>query len=100
MAEHCYLPIENLRYRMALITGAATSIGRVHTFWFEKLSARVIIGMRGQQGTEKMTKELSEKFHGKTVIEYDLHLSYLVNIKKFARIFNKLTSYYIMLMLP
>ena len=81
--ERCYLPIENLRYRMALVTCVATGIGRVHTLWFEKLSAGVIIRIRGQQVTEKMTKELSEKFHGEAVIGYDLHSSYLVNVKRF-----------------
>ncbi|CAF3458974.1 unnamed protein product [Rotaria sp. Silwood1] len=83
-AGRYYLPTKNIRNKTVIVTGAATGIGRVCALRFAKLGARVIIGVRGQERAERIAKELCEESGGGTVIGYDLDLSSLANVKKFA----------------
>ncbi|CAF4045797.1 unnamed protein product [Adineta steineri] len=83
-AGRYYLPIKNLRDQTVIVTGAASGIGRVSALSFAKLGARVIIGIRGQERAEKIAKQLSKESNNGTVIGYDLDLSSLENVKKFA----------------
>lgn len=80
----CYLPVKNLRGQTVIVTGAATGIGRVCARQFAKLGARVIVGIRGQERAERIATELSNESNGGTVVGYDLDLSSLANVKKFA----------------
>ncbi|CAF2546074.1 unnamed protein product [Rotaria sp. Silwood2] len=79
-----YLPTKNIRNKTVIVTGAATGIGRVCAIRFAKLGARVIIGVRGEERAERIAKELCKESNGGTVIGYDLDLSSLANVKRFA----------------
>ncbi|CAF1287605.1 unnamed protein product [Rotaria sordida] len=79
-----YLPTKNIHDKTVIVTGAATGIGRICAIRFAKLGARVIIGVRGQERAERIAKELCKESDGGTVIGYDLDLSSLTNVKKFA----------------
>lgn len=83
-AGRYYLPTKNLRSQTVIITGAATGIGRACALRFAKLGARVIIGVRGQERAERIANELCKESQSGTVIGYDLDLSCLASIKKFA----------------
>ena len=83
-AGRYYWPIKNLSSQTVIVTGAATGIGRVCALQFAKLGARVILGIRGQERAERIANELSKESNGGTVIGYDLDLSSLANVKRFA----------------
>ena len=79
-----YSPTKNLNGQTVVITGAATGIGRVTAVRLAKLSARVIIGIRGQERAERIARELVDESNGGTVIGYDLDLSSFEKIRNFA----------------
>ena len=79
-----YIPRKNLSGQTVIVTGAATGIGRVCALQFAKLGAHVILGIRGQERAERIANELSKESNGGTVTGYDLDLSSLANVKRFA----------------
>lgn len=83
-AGRYYLPTKNLHDQTVIITGAATGIGRACALRFAKLGASVIVGIRGQERAERVAKELAKESCGGVVNGYDLDLSSLASVKKFA----------------
>jgi len=79
-----FWPRTNLRGQTAVVTGAASGIGRVCALQFARLGARVIIGIRGQERAERIANELSKESNGGIVIGYDLDLTNLAKVKSFA----------------
>jgi retinol dehydrogenase-12 len=68
-----------------IVTGAASGIGRVSAIEFAKLGAKVIIGIRDQIRAEQIAQELENESRGTgRIIGYDLDLSNLSKVKKFA----------------